>query len=117
MSMVESGGAHTQRAQSQGKLMGAGETKQERQSLMRAATIESCPSKTRLLVINPGTTSTKFGVYTRDGAEMARNLHHGDDELARFRGRPMMDRLEYRAELVEAALEEAGYSRSGKGAE
>src|SRR5579862_9219064 len=84
---------------------------------MRAATIETSQTTVRVLAINPGTTSTKFGVYTRAGVEMARNLHHGDDELARFRGRPMMDRLEYRAKLVEAALEEAGYSARGKGAE
>jgi butyrate kinase len=71
----------------------------------------------RVLVLNPGTTSTKFGIYTRDGEEMARNIHHGDDELARFHGRPMLDRLEYRAGLIQAALEEAGYSESGKGEE
>jgi butyrate kinase len=71
----------------------------------------------RVLVLNPGTTSTKFGIYTRAGEEMARNIHHGDDELARFRGRPMLDRLEYRAGLIAAALAEAGYSESGKGEE
>ncbi len=48
---------------------------------------------------------------------MARNIHHGDDELERFRGRPMMDRLEYRAGLIKVALEEAGYSESGRGQE
>ncbi len=73
--------------------------------------------KDRVLVLNPGTTSTKFGVYTGAGEEMSRNIHHGDDELARFRGRPMLDRLEYRAELIATALREAGYSESGKGEE
>ena len=73
--------------------------------------------KDRVLAINPGTTSTKFGVYTRTGAEMARNIRHGDEELERFRGRPMLDRLEYRAELIAAALAEAGYSERGKGEE
>ena len=68
-------------------------------------------------MLNPGTTSTKFGIYTRAGEEMARNIHHGDEEIERFRGRPMLDRLEYRAGRIEAALEEAGYSESGKGAE
>ncbi len=73
------------------------------------------PRHGRVLVLNPGTTSTKFGIYTRAGEEMARNIHHGDDEMERFRGRPMLDRLEYRAELIAAALGEAGYSESGKG--
>lgn len=68
----------------------------------------------RVLVLNPGTTSTKFGVLTRAGEELARTLRHGDDEIERFRGRPMLDRLEYRFELVRAALAEAGYSETGK---
>ncbi len=63
-----------------------------------------------VLVLNPGTTSTKLGVYTAQGAEWELNLHHGDEELARFRGRPMLDRLEYRAGLIQKALEEAGYA-------
>jgi len=71
----------------------------------------------RVLVINPGTTSTKFGIFTRAGEEMTRNIHHGDDELACFRGRPMLDRLEYRAGLMEKALAEAGFTPNGRGAE
>ncbi len=67
----------------------------------------------RVLVINPGATSTKFGVYTRQGAEWVRTIRHGDEELARFRGQPMLARLDYRAELIEQALEEAGYSATG----
>jgi len=71
----------------------------------------------RVLVINPGTTSTKLGVFTRAGEEMVSNIHHGDDEIERFRGRPMLDRLEYRAEKIEAALAEAGFTPRGKAAE
>jgi butyrate kinase len=78
---------------------------------------ETGQSTGRVLAINPGTTSTKFGIYTRAGEEMSRNIHHGDDELARFRGRPMLDRLEYRAGLIAAALAEAGYKSDGKGTE
>jgi butyrate kinase len=71
----------------------------------------------RVLVLNPGTTSTKFGVFMRTGEEMARNIHHGDDEIERFRGRPMLDRLEYRAGKIEAALAEAGFTPRGRGTE
>jgi butyrate kinase len=63
----------------------------------------------RVLTINPGSTSTKFGVYTRRGAELVQSIGHGDEEIARFRGRPMLARLDYRTGLVEKALEEAGY--------
>ena len=67
----------------------------------------------RVLVINPGSTSTKFGVYTKDGAEWSRSIWHGDDEIARFRGKPMLARLDYRAQLIEQALAEAGYAAQG----
>ena len=63
----------------------------------------------RVLVINPGSTSTKFGIYTRKGAEWVKTIRHGDEEVSRFGGRPMIARLEYRAELVAAELEKAGY--------
>jgi len=71
----------------------------------------------RVLAIDPGTTSTKFGIFTRTGEELARNIHHGDDEIQRFRGRPMLDRLEYRAAKIAEALLEAGFTPNGKGAE
>ena len=64
----------------------------------------------RILAINPGSTSTKFGVYTKDGAEWEHTIRHGDEELARFHGKPMLARLDYRAGLVEKALTEAGYT-------
>ena len=70
-----------------------------------------------VLAINPGTTSTKFGVFTRAGEEKTWNIHHADEEIEQFKGRPMLDRLEYRAGLMEAALAEAGYSPMGKGTE
>ena len=71
----------------------------------------------RVLTINPGTTSTKFGIFTRAGEELTRNIHHGDDEIERFKGRPMLDRLEYRAGMIEKALMEAGFTPKGKPAE
>lgn len=71
----------------------------------------------RVLVLNPGTTSTKIGIFTRAGEERSRNIHHGDEEIERFRGRPMLDRLGYRAGLIEAALVEAGFTPKGKGTE
>ena len=75
------------------------------------------PETSLVLAINPGSTSTKFGVYTRDGAEFVRTIVHGDEELARFHGQPMLARQDYRAGLIQRALEEAGYSQTGRGAE
>ena len=73
------------------------------------------PARERVLTINPGSTSTKIGVYTRDGAELTRTIRHGDEELARFRGRPMLAREDYRASLIERELEAAGYIQAGLG--
>jgi len=63
----------------------------------------------RILVVNPGSTSTKFGIYTRTGAEWIKTIRHGDEEVTRFAGRPMIARLDYRAGLVAEELEKAGY--------
>ena len=44
---------------------------------------------------------------------MTRTIRHGSEELERFRGRPALAQLEYRAGLIEMALEEAGWSQTG----
>ncbi|MGA2086689.1 MAG: butyrate kinase, partial [Terracidiphilus sp.] len=67
----------------------------------------------RVLVLNPGSTSTKFGVYARDGAELVRTIRHGQEELAAFSGQPIQAQLDYRAQLVEQALAAAGYAVGG----
>jgi butyrate kinase len=71
----------------------------------------------RILVINPGSTSTKYGIYTEQGAELVRSIRHGDEELTLFQGLPMVARQGYRARLLKSALEEAGYSETGCGTE
>jgi butyrate kinase len=63
----------------------------------------------QVLVINPGSTSTKFAVFTRKGAEWVTVIRHGDEELEQFRGRSMLARAGYRAGLIENALHAAGY--------
>ncbi len=75
------------------------------------------PPSGHVLVINPGTTSTKIGIFTRDGEQFSQTIRHGDEEIARFRGQPMLARQEYRAELIERALEAAGYGPKSKSAE
>ncbi len=67
------------------------------------------PGSGRILAINPGSTSTKFGVYTQDGAEFVRTVRHTDEDLSQFRGRPVLDQLEYRAGQIKSELQKAGY--------
>jgi butyrate kinase len=71
---------------------------------------QSSPCRSRVLAINPGSTSTKFGLYTRQGAEWVRTVRHGDEELRRFGDRPMVARLEYRAAMIAQSLEQLGYT-------
>jgi len=71
----------------------------------------------RILVINPGSTSTKYGIYTEQGAELVRSIRHGDEELTLFQGLPMVARQGYRTRLLKSALEEDGYSETGRGTE
>lgn len=63
----------------------------------------------RVLVINPGSTSTKFGVFARGGAEWIGAIRHSDSELEQFRGRSALDQLEYRAGPMGETLQRAGY--------
>lgn len=69
----------------------------------------NCVSDSRVLVMNPGSTSTKFGVFTRIGPEWVGTISHPDEELAMFRGMSALAQLEYRAAPLAAALREAGY--------
>jgi butyrate kinase len=66
-----------------------------------------------VLVINPGSTSTKFGVFTKDGPEWVTTVQHGDEEIEQFRGRSMLARTGYRAGVIENALLAAGYDLKG----
>jgi butyrate kinase len=63
----------------------------------------------RVLVINPGSTSTKFGVFLRTGAEWVTSALHEDAELEQFRGRSPLAQADYRAGLIGKALAGAGF--------
>ena len=67
----------------------------------------------RVLVINPGSTSTKFGVFSPTGALWVTSVVHGDAELEQFRGRSTLAQAGYRAGLIEAALANAGFDGRG----
>jgi butyrate kinase len=67
----------------------------------------------RVLAINPGSTTTKFGVFTRKGAEWVSAVRHRDDELEQFRGQSALAQLEFRAAPMRRELEAAGYELNG----
>jgi butyrate kinase len=66
--------------------------------------------ESRVLVINPGSTSTKFGVLRRDSAEWVGSVHHNDEELKQFQGQSTLAQAGYRAALIRRKLQAAGYA-------
>ena len=60
----------------------------------------------RVLAINPGSTSTKLGVFRRDACEWNTTIRHSDAELERFRG--PLAQAEVRASAIRRALLDAG---------
>ncbi len=64
----------------------------------------------RILVINPGSTSTKIGVYEDETLLFDKTLRHSAEEIARFDSIPAQK--DWRRELVLAALKEEGFDAS-----
>ena len=64
------------------------------------------PRAWRVLVINPGSTSTKVGLFDGEKPVFTANVAHEASELAKFAG--VSDQLPYRLGLIEAALAENG---------
>ncbi len=71
------------------------------------------PAEFRILAINPGSTSTKIAVYVNERAEWVKCVNHSEAEMERFRGRPILDQLDFRRARVEAELTSAGYALDG----
>ncbi|MEG0455377.1 MAG: butyrate kinase, partial [Bacteroides sp.] len=57
----------------------------------------------KILVINPGSTSTKIAVYEDERPILVRNIRHSVDELAAFHS--VADQFEFRKSLVLSQLE------------
>ena len=67
------------------------------------------PNDARVLAINPGSTSTKLGIFRRDEAEWTCSIAHPDQDLENFRGMSALAQLEYRFAPMAQALKQAGY--------
>lgn len=61
----------------------------------------------QLLIINPGSTSTKIGVYIGEKPLFEITLRHSSEDLAQFA--TIYDQLEFRREVILAALHEKGF--------
>lgn len=69
---------------------------------MNTAHTPTAQEQYRILVINPGSTSTKIAVYTDEEPTLTLTLSHTPDELARFDS--IQDQFDWRLHLIEDAL-------------
>jgi butyrate kinase len=70
-------------------------------------------SEPLILTLNPGSTSTKLALYERERVLLEESVAHSDVELAPYRGRPVLDQLEFRLAGVLAALNRSGADLTG----
>jgi butyrate kinase len=75
------------------------------------------PDSGRILVINPGATSTKIGVYGKDNAgeakaEFEQTVRHPDEDLKPFEGQSVQGQRDYRIAQIKSALQQAGYGET-----
>ena len=64
----------------------------------------------KILVINPGSTSTKIAIYEGETPVYAETIRHAPADLAPFPG--VLAQLDYRKDLILRALDKAGYRLS-----
>jgi len=65
----------------------------------------------RTLVINPGSSTTKFAVYEGTGTLFSRSIEHTAEELAPFEA--ITDQFEFRTNLILSVLREEGIDPAG----
>ncbi len=64
--------------------------------------------KNKVLVINPGSTSTKVAIFENDVQLITETLSHSSDELEKFER--ISDQFEFRKDIIEKWLESTDYS-------
>ncbi len=70
-------------------------------------TAEGTEMEKNILVINPGSTSTKIAVYKNENPIFSKEITHTPDELSEFE--TIMDQQEFREDLIIAALKDSGF--------
>jgi butyrate kinase len=69
-------------------------------------------AKFTILAINPGSASTKIGVFENGQPLLVKNIRHGEAELKLFRDRPVLDQQNFWQRQILATLSEAGFQIS-----
>ena len=61
----------------------------------------------KLLIINPGSTSTKIGVYEDEKEILEETLRHSSDEIAKYE--TIFDQLDFRKDVILDVLKEKNF--------
>jgi len=61
----------------------------------------------KLLIINPGSTSTKIGVYEDESEVLVETLRHSSEEIGKFEG--IFDQLDFRKDVILDILKEKNF--------
>lgn len=64
----------------------------------------------KILAINPGSTSTKFGIFADEQPLRVWTLRHSDHDMRPFKDRPIFDQKKFRSEAIESELAAAGFA-------
>jgi butyrate kinase len=67
------------------------------------------PDAFKILAIDPGSSSTKIGLYVNERPEFTKNIRHSEAEMAQFGRRPIVDQQQFRGAQIESALAESGH--------
>ena len=65
-------------------------------------------NKSNILVINPGSTSTKIGVFQNNNVVLEKNFHHNIEDLKQYTS--VEDQVVYRKQLIVDTLEKEGFN-------
>lgn len=68
------------------------------------------PDEFLVLALNPGSTSTKIAVFAGEQPQWVCSVEHSQSDLAQFRGKPILEQLDFRRSAVEQELLGAGYA-------
>ncbi len=61
----------------------------------------------KILIINPGSTSTKFAVYQAGNTQLEKTLRHSEIELSKYQS--IADQYEFRNQLIKNCLTDNSY--------
>jgi len=74
------------------------------------------PERKHILAIDPGSTSTKIGLFADEESLLKQTLRHSEETMQGFKGRPLIEQCDFRREAIQGELRSAGLDSIGPAA-